>query len=127
MTLDDACEFVGVHRVTVWQWRAKGQEDPRGRYGQFERALNKALIEAKSFLIKGIAKHPDVRGKIFILKNRYPAEFRDRIVQEVSGPDGQAVPLNVNINPFEIKIVMAGGEETFKTVAYNRFGLQGEN
>lgn len=125
MTLTDACQWLGISRVAVWEWRTKGQEDPESRYGRFEKAIEKALTVAKAYLIRGVAQHSDVRGKLFLLKNRYPQEFRDRIVQEVSGPGGEAVPVNVNINPFEIKIVLAGEEETFRTVPYD--GREGLN
>jgi transposase-like protein len=124
MTLTDACQWIGVSRAAVWEWRTKGQEDPSTRYGRFERAIEKALTIAKAYLIRGVAQHNDVRGKIFLLKNRYPNEFRDRIVQELSGPNGTSVPVTMNINPFEIKIVLAGEPEKFQTVPYDgREGL----
>jgi hypothetical protein len=126
MTLIDACAWVGIHRNVVWEWRAKGQADPESRYGQFERAIEKAYMVAKAYLIRGVAQHQDVKGKLFILKNRYPDEFRDRIVQEVSGPGGTAVPVDVTVNPFEIKIVLAGEAEPFRTVAMKP-ELQGRN
>jgi hypothetical protein len=126
MTLTDACAWVGINRTCVWEWRTKGQAHPESRYGQFERAIEKAYMVAKAYLIRGVAQHPDVRGKLFILKNRYPDEFRDRIVQEMSGPNGAAMPLQVTVNPFEIKIVMAGEPEAFRTIPLER-GLQGLN
>jgi hypothetical protein len=105
MTLTDACQWVGISRAAVWEWRTKGQEDPSSRYGKFEQAVAKALLVAKAYLIRGVATHPDLKGKIFILKNRYPEEFRDRIIQEVSGPDGAPVP--VQMNPFQVSIILA--------------------
>jgi hypothetical protein len=119
MSLTDACAWVGISRVAVWEWRARGQAEPESRYGQFDRAIEKAYTVAKAYLIRGIAQHSDVKGKIFILKNRYPEEFRDRIVQEVSGPGGASVPVTLNVNPFEVKIVMSGEPEQFKTVAFD--------
>jgi len=51
-------------------------------------------------LIKRVADHSDIRGAMFILKNRYLQEYRDRIVQEISGVKGlQLLP---SINPFHV-------------------------
>jgi hypothetical protein len=45
-----------------------------------------------------------------LLTNRYPAEYRQRVVQEVSGPSGAAIPvaLSTDENPFNVKIVLSG-------------------
>jgi hypothetical protein len=103
MSLVDACQWVGLNKVTVWEWRARGSREPETRYGQFYRAVDKALMVAKAYLIHGIAQASDVKGKIFILKNRYPEEFRDRIIQELSGPEGAPIP--VQMNPFQVTII----------------------
>jgi hypothetical protein len=103
--IEDAADCLGVHRTTVHTWRALGREQPESRYGQFEEAVSKAMALAKVSLIRDIAVHPDIRGKMFILKNRYPEEYRDRLVQEMSGPDGAPIP--VAANPFKVEITLA--------------------
>jgi hypothetical protein len=103
--VEDAADCLGIHRSTVHDWRAWGRERPESRYGQFEEAITKALALAKVSLIRDVAQHPDIKGKIFILKNRYPAEYRDRIWTEVSGPEGAPIP--VAANPFLVQITLA--------------------
>ena len=48
-------------------------------------------------MIRDIARHPDLKGKIFLLRNRYPTEYRDRVSQEIVGPEG--APIRVAANP----------------------------
>jgi hypothetical protein len=114
LTLTDACDVLEINRTTVWEWRSLGQRDPDSRYGQFERAITKADALAKSSLIRAIARHPDLKGKIFLLKNRYPAEYRDRVYQEIAGPAGAPIP--VAANPFQVNIVMSGDPEPKFTI-----------
>jgi len=46
--------------------------------------------EPKPAKVKRVKKHvaPDVTACIFWLKNRRPAEWRDKVQQEISGPGG---------------------------------------
>jgi hypothetical protein len=103
--IEDAADCFGIHRTTVQDWRAWGRERPGTRWAQFEEAITKALTLAKVAMIRDIAHHPDIRGKMFLLKNRYPAEYRDRIWTEPSGPDGGPVPLQSN--PFVVHVTLA--------------------
>jgi hypothetical protein len=103
MSFSDACAWVGINRVTIWEWRTKGKAKPESRYGHFAQAVEKALLVAKAVLIHDIAQSSDIRGKLFLLKNRYPSEFRDRIIQEVSGVASAPVP--VQVNPFSVQII----------------------
>jgi hypothetical protein len=72
LTLTDACDVLEVNRTTVWEWRSLGQRDPANRYGQFERRITKAYAMAKSSLIREIARHPDLKGKIFFAQEPLP-------------------------------------------------------
>jgi len=114
LTLTDSCDLLEVNRTTVWEWRSLGQRDPASRYGQFERRITKAYAQAKSSLIRDIARHPDLKGKIFLLKNRYPTEYRDRVHQEIAGPEGAPIP--VAANPFQVNIVMSGDPDPQFTI-----------
>ena len=114
LTLTDACDVLEVNRTTVWEWRSLGQRDPESRYGQFERQITKAYALAKSSLIRDIARHPDLKGKIFLLKNRYPTEYRDRVCQEINGPEGAPIP--VAANPFQVNIVLSGDPDPHFTI-----------
>jgi hypothetical protein len=105
-TLEDAAAKCGVCRDRVWEWRTRGQQGEHPAYVAFERAITEALIDAKQKLVAGIAEDRDIRGKLFLLKNRYPKEYRDRIVQEMSGPDGS--PLAVGGEAFTVLIELAG-------------------
>jgi hypothetical protein len=103
-TLEDAADYLGVNRTTIWEWRDRGRAQPETRYGAFERAVTKALAAAKVHLIHDIANHQSVRGKMFLLCNRYPTEYRMHISTEVSGPSGSPIPMDmgarftVNVN-----------------------------
>ena len=114
LTLTDSCDLLEVNRTTVWEWRSLGQRDPASRYGQFERRITKAYALAKSRLIRDIARHPDLKGKIFLLKNRYPTEYRDRVYQEINGPEGAPIP--VAANPFQVNIVLSGDPDPHFTI-----------
>jgi hypothetical protein len=115
MTLEDACAMVGIQRNAVWEWRTKGQSGEHPAYEAFEAAISQALINAKHALVKRVANHTDVKGAMFILKNRYPQEFRDRVVQEVAGAEG--TPL-LPLNPFHVVLELAPESPRFggKTV-----------
>jgi hypothetical protein len=41
---------------------------------------------------------PDTTAMIFWLKNRKPAEWRDKIQTELSGPDGGKIPVSLEID-----------------------------
>ena len=103
-TLEDAADYLGINRTTIWEWRDRGRAEPESRYGAFERAVTKAFAAAKVHLIHDIANHQSVRGKMFLLCNRYPTEYRMHISTEVSGVGGAPIAFDptrkftVNIN-----------------------------
>jgi hypothetical protein len=103
-TLEDACNRLHISREAVWEWRGKGQNGDHPAYVAFEDAITEALAESKQTLIEGIATDRDIKGKIFLLKNRFPHEYRDRIVQEVSGPEG--MPLAMATQTFHVEITL---------------------
>ena len=94
--------MVGIDRGTILTWRGRGQEKHHPAYVAFEKAITEALLRAKQALVHGLAVHPDWKAKSFILKNRYPKEYRDHIVQELTGAEGG--PLLPGGNDFVVKI-----------------------
>jgi len=124
MTVEDACTMTGVSRKVVWEWRGRGQQEEHPAYVAFEAALTQALIDAKQKLIKRVAEHTDIRGPMFILKNRYPQEFRDRIVQEISGPEGEPL-MRPQINPFQVVIELHSGSPPLEEKPFYIVGTDG--
>ena len=47
-------------------------------------------------------KPPDVTAQIFWLKNRKPAEWRDKRETEISGPDGGPIEVKTNLSDAEL-------------------------
>jgi hypothetical protein len=109
-TLEDAADYLGLNRTTIWEWRDRGRAEPESRYGAFERAVTKALAAAKVHLIHDIATHQSVRGKMFLLCNRYPREYRMHIATEVSGPDGKAIPVEMT-RPFVVNVTCSASPD----------------
>jgi hypothetical protein len=105
MVWEDACQLCGIHRKTAWDWKCRGDAG-EPRYVQFLEKTSLAELRAKALLIGKIRNNPDWKAQKFLLCNRYPKEFRDHIVQEVTGPSGGSIP--VAVNPFEVEIIMAG-------------------
>ena len=60
-------------------------------------------------MVAGIAEDKDIRGKLFLLKNRYPKEYRDRIVQELTGVEG--TPLILSENTFQVVLELDARDE----------------
>jgi hypothetical protein len=101
-TLDDAARACGISRETVWEWRGRGQRGQEAgednAYAAFENAISASLFKAKQTLVAKVADHSDWKASAFILKNRFPNEYRDHVIQEVTGAEGQ--PLIPQQNPF---------------------------
>ncbi len=111
-TLEDAADYLGVNRTTIWEWRDRGRAQPETRYSAFERAVTKALAAAKVHLIHNIASHQSVRGKMFLLCTRYPSEYRMHISAEVSGPGSMPIPVQ-NSARFTVNVNCPGLDEAY--------------
>lgn len=104
-TVDEICEALGVVRQTFYNWANAHQElmdilnagrdlrDADVEKSLYERATGYSVKEDKIFIDKGepvivpTIKHypPDPTSMIFWLKNRKPAEWRDKQELEHSG------------------------------------------
>ncbi len=113
----DLADFFEVDEATVNRWKINHDEFRESlKGGKFEadaviaqklfhRAKGYEHPEDKIFNDDGVAmvvptvKHyaPDTTACIFWLKNRQPKMWRDKIETEVSGKDGGAIEINVNI------------------------------
>jgi hypothetical protein len=106
-SLETAAMMCRINRTTIRNWRLRGQEDPKGRYGQFMEAIDHANEVAIGMMVNKLLTHPDPKWTWKILKNKRPEEFNERlhIRSEVSGVDGGApIPVDmgarftVNVN-----------------------------
>lgn len=79
---------IGVCRDTITEW-AKVHPEFSSAVKRGQAARTKCLEET---LIKG-ETGPKVTAHIFALKNAAPEEWKDKVQQEHSGPDGGAIPV----------------------------------
>lgn len=111
----DVAELLGVSETTVNAWKLQHEEfsealkvgketaDARVEQSLYRRALGYSHDEVHITAYEGvvtqtpIVKHyaPDTTAAIFWLKNRQPEFWRDVKAQEISGPDGSKLIINV--------------------------------
>jgi hypothetical protein len=108
--------------------RPRGQQyldDPTAhpedqRYAQFLEKIEIAELESKKKMIKRIMTSTDDRTLRWWCQNRWPKEFKaEHLSHEISGPDGSAIPLQLNTNPFQVNFHMSpqnGPEPEFRVV-----------
>jgi hypothetical protein len=102
-TFECAASLVHIDRATLNDWRQRGQQDPNSRYGEFNRALEQALLASETMMVHKILSDPDWKAAKWILKNRFPDRYRERY--ELSGPAGGAIPLDHTGAKFELTVV----------------------
>lgn len=81
--------LIGVHRDTLYAW---GEAHP-----EFSDAMkrHKAVrVHRLEFGLLNSASAPVVTAHIFALKNACPEEWRDKVVQEHTGPNGGPVQIS---------------------------------
>lgn len=111
----DLADFFDVAISSISLWKVKYQEfsealklgkesaDKRVEEALYNRAMGYSHEDTDIRVIEGqvvvtpIIKHypPDTTAAIFWLKNRKPVEWRDKVQQEISGPDGGAIVTKV--------------------------------
>lgn len=109
----EIADFFEVNVATLNRWKAefpefceslksgKGQADERVERSLFARATGYEHDDVDIRVVDGaivetpIRKHypPDTTAAIFWLKNRRPAEWRDKVQNELTGKDGGALQI----------------------------------
>lgn len=86
LSLTAACGELGFYRQRAYEWAEKHEALADAiRLGQAKRTT---FLERRML---GATEGPVVTSSIFALKNSAPDEWRDRVVQEVTGKDGGAI------------------------------------
>lgn len=117
-TDEDLGDFFGVSRVTIYRWQVRYPDfcnalkvgtdpaDERVVRSLYNRAVGYSFKSEKIFHHQGQITRaktiefvpPDPTAMIFWLKNRRPAEWRDRQETSLLGPDGGPVRHSVEIH-----------------------------
>ena len=107
----ELADFFEVERTTIWRWSQKHEDfcnalkvgkqasDERVERSLFAKATGYTFDAVKIFQHEGAGvqvpyrEHvpPDTTACIFWLKNRRPDLWRDRVQNEVTGKDGEAI------------------------------------
>lgn len=113
----------GVNYTTVYDWKHRHPEfaqaikigrelaDERVVASLYHRAVGYNHQAVKIFNSEGVPlvvpyeEHvpPDISACVFWLKNRRPKEWRDRVVQEISGPDGSSIPIMAEVQALGVE------------------------
>jgi hypothetical protein len=118
-TFECAASLVHVDRHTLNDWRQRGQQEPDSRYGEFNRALESALLASETMMVHKILSDPDWKAAKWILKNRFPDRYRERY--ELSGPAGAPIPLE-HSGAFTVEIICPGAERDDPIIESNGNG-----
>jgi len=122
-TDSEVADFFGVDVRTIYRWKAEndnfcqslktGKEmaDERVERSLYARAIGYQHEDTDIRVIEGqivqtpIAKHypPDTVAGIFWLKNRRSQEWRDKVLQEHTGPDGKAIEHDMTLKVTFVK------------------------
>jgi hypothetical protein len=71
LSYQTCCDLVGLSRATFYNWIARGESEPQGRYGAFARAIAKAGAEACRALHTAV-RRSDPK---WILERRFPHDY----------------------------------------------------
>jgi hypothetical protein len=105
----DAGRLAGISRETIWDWKCRGEAEPESRYGRFLEKIQEAVIHREAHHLNFISRDNDWKARRWLLCNWHPDRYRDRIIQELSGPEGAPIP--VAANPFAVTVVLATDPE----------------
>lgn len=75
--------MIGVHRDTLYAW---GEVHPA--FSDAMKRHKAVRVHRLEFGLLNSASAPVVTAHIFALKNACPEEWRDKVVQELTGPNG---------------------------------------
>lgn len=126
----ELADFFGVSVRTLHRWKAEREDfchsvkigkeaaDNRVERALYEKATGFAYVEQQAFKVRNSdgsetletieverMAPPDTTAMIFWLKNRKKADWRDKIDQELSGPDGGPI----EVKEIKINLVRPNG------------------
>jgi transposase len=96
---ETAARFGGIGVSTFYKWMARGLEEPESKYGEFREAIENAKAQAEVFdvaLIDQAAKDGSWQAAAWKLERKFPHRWGRVQRTEISGPDGQAVKVEVD-------------------------------
>jgi hypothetical protein len=109
-----SCRASKTPRATVYKWLNEDPDFAKAKAEAEEEAVELLEGEARRRAYKGTLKPVFYKGKrcgsireysdslmMFIIKAKKP-EYRDKVINEMTGPDGKPIAANININ---VKVV----------------------
>jgi len=105
-TYELACGKCRIDRKTYYNWRQLGKDNPESIYGALARDAGFAEVDAEALMVETLLNHKDWHSTAWIMKNRWPQKYRDKVEQEVSGPNGE--PISMSMKPIQVIIRDAG-------------------
>lgn len=102
-----ACGICGLGVATLADWKVKGVVEPDSAYGAFVRAYTRAKCTREVVHVNKIITATDWKSSRWLLCNWAPETYKMVLHTEHSGPDGLPIPVDVTVNPFEVRIVTA--------------------
>ena len=86
---ESAARAAGVAKSTFFLWQSMGEKGEGGKkYRDFYLAVQEAEAASEVFLVTSVIKDGGWRGKLEVLKRRFPERWGDRHRMEHSTPDG---------------------------------------
>ncbi len=97
--IETAAAFAGISKDTLYRWLRDGKRAKSGVKRSFSDAVERALAEAEIRDVQRVAKASERQWQAaaWRLERKFPDRWgrRDTLKQEVSGPEGAPVPVNV--------------------------------
>jgi hypothetical protein len=102
-TIEEACLYAGIDVVTFWRHTKK---NPKLRK-EFDALRNTPILKARQAVIKSFEQDPNLALKYLERKRRQEFALR----QEITGEDGQAIKIEIEIDKDIQKIQEQGQEQ----------------
>ena len=117
-TYELACGKCRIDAKTFYNWRKLGKEHPVSVYGSLMKEFGFAETDSEHLMLHKLLDHQDWRATQWLMKNRWPDRYRDKIEQELTGRDGE--PISMSMKPVQVIIRDAGTspERSWEMVDY---------